>query len=138
MNGDNQLVHNNPANGEDLKINVVVQSKGEDRKAALTQSPAIICIGRQMLIVVGEDKNTPHAKHPTCSKQDCCQACGPLQEQCQSSCHHPRKAKFGSDVIGRAFMPVDCALLEIDAIGPTMTVCPTCTLLKDTCLLSCW
>jgi len=124
LNHDYQLLHDSPATMEDLGINAVVHRKGPDGATALTQTPTSTYNWRQMVLIVGEDQNTPHARMEIAAK-----LVAHFNNNANSANYqYPHKVKFGSDLTGGQLRPVDHALLDIDVLGLMMAAYPTTSL----------
>lgn len=111
----------NPTVAEAFGINDVAHRKGEDGETALKQGPNSDWNWRQLLLIIGEDDNTPQGRRA---------AANAIVDEVNrnattASYRYPKKCRFGGDLSAVPLATVDSVLLDADVLGLILAAYPS-------------
>jgi hypothetical protein len=113
LNHDYRLLTEDPQVMESLGVTAILNRKGVDGITSMTQSSSSTYPWRQMVCIGGEESNTAAKRDKLANL-----LVGHLNNNATTENYkYPKKVKFGGDVTGATFRPLDCCLLDADVIG---------------------
>jgi hypothetical protein len=124
LNHDYRLLSEDAQVKESLGVTAILSRKGVDGITTMKQSSSSTYPWRQIVCIGGEESNTAAKRGRLASL-----LVGHLNNNATTENYrYPKRVKFGGDVTGVTFRPLDCCLLDSDVIGAMEAAYPETTL----------